>query len=61
MYQEYVIQIQSKLDKQTTTCLESIQLQIRDIDTFNKPSNKTISGRKDLKSGMPTKKQKAVH
>ena len=46
---------------QTATCLESIQLQIRNIDTFNKKSNKTISGRKDLKSGMPTKKQKVVH
>jgi hypothetical protein len=58
MYQEYAIQIQSKLDKQTTTCLESIQLQIRTIDTFNKPSIKTISGRKDLKSLNINKKTK---
>lgn len=36
LYQEYAIQIQSKLDMETATCLESIQLQIRNIDTFNK-------------------------
>ncbi|MNR67013.1 hypothetical protein D3C85_1907830 [compost metagenome] len=61
MYQEYAIQIQSKLDKQTASCLESIQLQIRAIDTFNKPSIKTISGRKRLKSLNVNKSRRRSH
>ena len=37
LYKQYAIQIQSKLDSKTTACLESIQLQIPSIDTFNSP------------------------
>jgi len=42
LYQEYVIRIQSKLGQAGTTCLESIQLQIQLINTFDKRSIKTI-------------------